>query len=168
MHRPDSRVAAISSLAMLLGLACVSRGTSDAGDVDVLPFDPGSSLDGGADAGQPNRVCTHAAPPGPSTWELAKKKVPVCAGPGVGHDFTYAVRCGAYDGLVDWFLDSGYVYFYDSMGALVGFDNVGLSTLGCVSEDPSFVSPVVNWTLVGCTKLEVPTCSDGGTLDDGG
>lgn len=175
------RVSGVAVL-LLLASACGGR-NSDNG------------ADGGADASQSEVVCGSATPvpwteddhcnclAAPATcgteppgagcpfgldwprWEIARRMAQTCT-PSRGI-FTYAERCADFDAIVVQGLDSAVVRFYDSTGALVGLDHTGLSTLGCLSYHPSFVTPVVNWSLTGCVRVEVPTCAEARGVDGG-
>jgi hypothetical protein len=91
----------------------------------------------------------------PCTWAEAQRLTPPCGTP--PNTPFFAVRCGAYDGLVAQGTDTQTYAFYDATGKLVGTNEVGLFT-ACISFDSSFTAPP------RCVMV-TPKCS---VIDDAG
>jgi hypothetical protein len=116
--------------------------------------DAGSNVSVDGSTPQPRCVSTSAPCSGKlafCTWAEIAPRIAAC----VMRPLTpyYAVRCGPYDGVVSQGTDSATYYYYDEAGKLVGLNDVGLSTLGCRSYDPSF-------TLPASCEIVTPQCSD--------
>jgi hypothetical protein len=91
------------------------------------------------------------------TWESARAVIPECESP----DTLFLgmrplrKRCGDYDVLALFGLDSGRDYFYAPDGRLVGVNNTGLTVFGCTAYDPSFTEPPPV-----CEIAAMPQCPD--------
>jgi hypothetical protein len=76
----------------------------------------------------------------------------------------YPVRCGGWNALVSWGIDSGMYQWFDADGTLAGVSETGLGNGVCVAYEASFAPPSTN----GCEDL-VPFCPlDGGAPEDSG